>query len=113
MERVPRVQAVANRPPVFLLEVSQLRPEFLQLLGDLRNLPIDPSGLQVMRQDAFPIGFLSVVERVPMPIGYEIGARSNIGIDGQPELTGIRRDLVFGVPAYGLGRRFGDQIIAL
>ena len=112
VEGVQGIQTQQDGDLVFFAEIDQLGSGLLQFLGDLGDFSVNPSGLQIVGQDAFPISFLAVVERVPMPVANEIGSSGDVEIDGQAELAGIGRKLAARVPSRRLGRGLGHQVVA-
>ena len=52
-----------------------------------------------MAQDAFPVSLLTGVDRVPVPILDHVGAGGEIGVDVEPELAVVRRELPGRIPA--------------
>src|SRR5205823_9986859 len=66
---------------------------------------------EVVAQHTFPVRFLTVVDRVPMPILDHVRTGGSVRIHIEPQLTVVRRILTLGIPANGLGVCLGNQII--
>ena len=61
-QRIGGIGAEQDRDFVVFLEINQLGAQFFQFGGDARDFCVCAVRLQIVREDSFPIGFLSVVQ---------------------------------------------------
>ena len=57
-----------------LFQIHQSVTDSVQFLGTFLELAIDTVGFAVVTEDAAPIGFLTIVQRAPVPVFHHVGA---------------------------------------
>ena len=70
------VGAEENSDLVFFFEIDQLRSDFFQFGSNAGDFVVGAIWFEVVREDAFPVGLLTVVQRMPVPIFDHVGAGS-------------------------------------
>ena len=90
-----------------------MRADFLELVRGARDLGVGAVGFEVVREDAFPVGFLPGVDGVPVPVLDHVGAAGEMGVDVEAELAVVGRVLKGRGPVGGLRVGFGDEIVGV
>ena len=106
---VGRVAAPQDSDIVFNLQADQLRADLLEFVCGPAHLRVSTIGLEVVRQDALPVGLLVRGNGSPVPVLDHVRAIGEIGIDVFAELAVVGRKLAFGGPADRLCVGFGDE----
>jgi hypothetical protein len=96
---------------LFLRSPASCGSDALQFIADDGRFAIDAVGLQIVAEDAAPVGFLAVVQRVPVPVGNETGAAGDMGVGGEAELAVVGRELRARIPADGLRVGLHDEVV--
>jgi len=46
----------------------------LEFMSHPAHFPIGAIRFEIVGEDSFPVGFLAIVERMPVPVGHQVGA---------------------------------------
>ena len=112
VDGVERVAAPQDCHVVADAQVDEALADLLQFLARAAHFRVRAVGLQVVRQDAFPVRLLVRVDRRPVPVLDHVGAVGQVRVDVLAELPVVRRVLERGAPVGRLRIRFGDEEVA-
>ena len=87
--------------------------DLLQLMRGAADFGVGAVGLEVVREDALPVGLLVGGDGGPVPVLDHVGAVGEMGVDVFAQLAVVGRVLAGGSPAGGLGVGFGDEEVAV
>ena len=71
---VVRVRAIQNRNIIADLHIHQLRADLLQLVRHPAHLGVSAVRFKVVAQHPLPVGLLSCMDRVPVPVLHHVRA---------------------------------------
>jgi hypothetical protein len=75
------------------LQADEVGTDLFKLVRGTAHLGIGAVGLQIVRENALPVGFLVGGDRGPMPVLHHVGAVGEMGVDILAKLAVVGRKL--------------------
>ncbi len=106
LDGVEGVATVEDGDLVVLLESDDCGADLFEFVAGAGDFAIGAVGLEVVGEDALPVGLLVGGDGGPVPVLDHVGAVGEVGVDVFAQLAVVGRVLVGGGPAEWSGRWF-------
>ncbi len=88
------------------LQIDELRADLLEFVRGAGDFGVGAVGLEIVAEDALPVGLLSGVDGVPVPVLDHVGAAGDVGVDVEAQLAVVGRDTGWRSPSRWSARWF-------